>query len=133
MNEDCAYSAHMVTANARTFPLIGDLSDSADNTEPLFSDRDSQLEIDSLTPYVDLARMARERYDSNPSIQQGAKMAKDRSELVARLKRATDSLCGRYPSATREDAWMMLLERFPAMAYVFQGLNPDSQSEVAHV
>lgn len=50
---------HIVTAEARTFPLI-DLSDSSDN---LFSDRDSQLEIDALTPYVDLARMSRERYD----------------------------------------------------------------------
>lgn len=123
---------NIVTAEARAFPPMGDTSEEP-RVELLFSDRDSQLEIDSLTPYVDLARMARERYDSNPSIQQGAKMAKDRSELVARLKRATDSLCGRYPSATREDVWMMLLEWFPSLKYIFQGLNPDSQSEVAHV
>lgn len=118
MNED------IVTAEARTFPLV-DLSDKSDN---LFSDRDSQLEIDSLTPYVDLARMARERYDSNPSIQQGAKMAKDRSELVARLKRVTDSLCGRYPSATREDVWKEMLKKFPSLTYVFQGMNQGDVS-----
>lgn len=112
----------IVTAEARVFPLI-DL----DNTsEPLFSDRDSQLEIDALTPYVDLARIARERYDKSPSIPNGAKMAKDRNELVDRLKRITDSLCGRYPSATREDAWEAMLERFPALRHVFPG-------EVAHV
>lgn len=111
----------IVTANARVFPLI-DLSDESDN---LFSDRDSQLEIDALTPYVDLARMSRERYDRSPSIPNGSKMAKDRNELVARLKRATDSLCGRYPSATREDVWMMLLERFGALRYVFQGELPN--------
>lgn len=119
----------IVTADAKVFPLI-DLSDESDN---LFSDRESQLEIDSLTPYVDLARMSRERYDKSPSIPNGARMSKDRNELVARLKRATDSLCGRYPSATREDVWMMLLERFGALRYVFQGLNPEIQSEVAHV
>lgn len=53
-------------------------------------------------------------------------MANDRNELVARLKRVTDSLCGRYPSATREDAWMQILKKFPALKYIFQG-------EVAHV
>ena len=109
----------IVTANARVFPLI-DLSDSSDN---LFSDRDSQLEIDSLTPYVDLARMSRERYDSSPSIQQGAKMAKDRSELAARMKRTMDALCGRYPVAAREDAWAEILKKFPSLKYIFQGMN----------
>lgn len=126
-------TTNIVTAEARTFPLIEDLSDSSDNAEPLFSDRDSQLEIDSLTPYVDLARMSKERYDSSPSIQRGARMSKDRNELVARLKRATDSLCGRYPSATREGVWTELLKRFPSLKYIFQGLNPEIQSEVAHV
>lgn len=123
MNED------IVTADARVFPLI-DLSDKSDN---LFSDRDSQLEIDALTPYVDLARMSKERYGSNPSIANGARMSKDRNELVARLKRATDSLCGRYPSATREGVWTEILKRFPSLKYIFQGLNPEIQSEVAHV
>lgn len=112
----------IVTADAKVFPLI----DSSDKSEPLFSDRDSQLEIDALTPYVDLARMSKERYDSNPSIQHGARMSKDRNELVARLKRATDSLCGRYPSATREGVWTELLKRFPTLRYIFPG-------EVAHV
>lgn len=112
----------IVTANAKVFPLIEDTPSS----EPLFSDRDSQLEIDSLTPYVDLARMSRERYDRSPSIPNGSKMAKDRNELAARLKRATDSLCVRYPSATRKDALMEMMKRFPAMEYIFQG-------EVAHV
>ena len=111
----------IVTANAKVFPLI-DLSDKSDN---LFTDRDSQLEIDALTPYVDLARMSRERYDKSPSIQNGAKMAKDRNELVARLKRATDSLCGRYPSATREDVWTEMMKKFPALNYVFQGGMPN--------
>lgn len=112
---------HIVTAEARTFPLV-DLSDSSDN---LFSDRDSQLEIDALTPYVDLARMSRERYDRSPSIPNGSKMAKDRNELVARLKRVTDSLCGRYPSATREDAWNEILKKFKSLKYVFQGELPN--------
>ena len=111
----------IVTADAKVFPLI----EEAANSEPLFSDRDSQLEIDSLTPYVDLARMSRERYDRSPSIPNGAKMAKDRNELVARLKRATDSLCGRYPSATREDVWTEMLKKFPALNYVFQGELPN--------
>lgn len=111
----------IVTAEARTFPLV----DLPAHSEPLFSDRDSQLEIDALTPYVDLARMSRERYDKSPSIPNGAKMAKDRNELVARLKRATDSLCGRYPSATREDVWMEILKRFPSLKYVFQGGMPN--------
>lgn len=111
----------IVTANAKVFPLI-DLSDKSDN---LFTDRDSQLEIDALTPYVDLARMSRERYDKSPSIPNGAKMAKDRNELVARMKRATNSLCGRYPSATREDVWMEILKRFPTLNYVFQGGMPN--------
>ena len=111
----------IVTANAKVFPLI-DLSDSSDN---LFTDRDSQLEIDSLTPYVELARMSRERYNRSPSIANGAKMAKDRNELVARLKRTTNSLCGRYPSATREDVWTEMLKKFPALNYVFQGELPN--------
>lgn len=116
MNED------IVTAEARTFPLI----EESGNVEPLFTDRDSQLEIDALTPYVDLARMSKERYDNSPSIANGAKMSKDRNELVARLKRTTDSLCGRYPSATREDVWTEILKKFPSLNYIFQG-------EVAHV
>lgn len=128
MNED------IVTANARTFPLVEDLSDKSDNTsEPLFSDRDSQLEIDSLTPYVDLARMSKERYDSSPSIQHGAKMAKDRNELAYRLNKAMDNLCRRFPCATREDALTEMTRRFPALKYVFPEMNPEIQSEVAHV
>ena len=116
----------IVTAEAKVFPLIEDLIDESINSEPLFSDRDSQLEIDALTPYVDLARMSKERYDKSPSIANGARMSKDRNELVARLKRATDSLCGRYPSATREDALTTLLEKFPALKHIFP-------NEVAHV
>lgn len=114
-------TTNIVTAEARTFPLV-DLSDESDN---LFADRDSQLEIDALTPYVDLARMSRERYDRSPSIPNGSKMAKDRNELAARLKRVTDSLCGRYPSATRKDALMEMMKRFPALNYVFQGMKPE--------
>lgn len=111
----------IVTANAKVFPLIEDTPSS----EPLFTDRDSQLEIDSLTPYVDLARMSRERYDKSPSIQQGAKMAKDRNELVARMKRVMNSLCGRYPNATQEDVWTEMLKKFPSLKYVFQGGFPN--------
>ena len=115
---------NIVTANARPFPLMGGTSEEP-HAETLFSDRDSQLEIDSLTPYVDLARMSRERYDSSPSIQQGAKMAKDRSELAARMKRTMDALCGRYPGAAREDAWAEILKKFPACGYIFQGELTD--------
>ena len=111
----------IVTANARVFPLI-DLSDSSDN---LFSDRDSQLEIDALTPYVDLARMARERYDNSPSIQNGARMSKDRNELAFRLNKAMDNLCRRYPTSTREDALNEMMKRFGALRYVFQGDMPN--------
>ena len=111
----------IVTADAKVFPLIEDTPSS----EPLFSDRDSQLEIDALTPYVDLARMARERYDKSPSIQQGAKMAKDRNELAARMKRVMNSLCGRYPNATQEDVWREMLKKFPSLKYVFQGGMPN--------
>lgn len=111
----------IVTAEARTFPLV-DLSDESDN---LFSDRDSQLEIDALTPYVDLARMSRERYDRSPSIPNGSKMAKDRNELAARLKRAMDNLCRRYPTSTREDVWMQILKKFKSLKYVFQGELPN--------
>lgn len=111
----------IVTANARVFPLIEDTP----SPEPLFSDRDSQLEIDSLTPYVDLARMARERYDNNPSIANGAKMSKDRNELATRMKRAANSLCGRYPGTAQEDALNEMMKRFPALKYVFQGGMPN--------
>ena len=115
------YTTNIVTAEARAFPLV----EESGNAEPLFSDRDYQLEIDALTPYVDLARMSRERYDHNPSIQQGAKMAKDRNELVERMKRTMNALCGRYPSATQEDVWMEMLKRFPSLKYVFQGGFPN--------
>lgn len=113
----------IVTAEARTFPLIEESAKS----EPLFSDRDSQLEIDSLTPYVDLARMSRERYDKSPSIPNGARMSKDRNELAFRLNRVMDNLGRRYPTSTRKDALMEMMKRFPALNYVFQGLNPDIQ------
>lgn len=115
MNED------IVTAEARTFPLV----EEAVNKEPLFSDRDSQLEIDALTPYVDLARMSRERYDKSPSIQNGAKMAKDRNELAFRLNKAMDNLGRRYPTSTREDALNEMMKKFPALKYVFQGELTD--------
>ena len=36
-------TTNIVTAEARTFPLI----EESGNAEPLFSDRDSQLEIDA--------------------------------------------------------------------------------------
>ena len=111
----------IVTANAKVFPLIEDTPSS----EPLFTDRDSQLEIDALTPYVDLARMSRERYDKSPSIQNGAKMAKDRNELAYRLNRAMDNLCGRYPTSTREDVWTEMMKKFPTLNYVFQGGMPN--------
>lgn len=111
----------IVTAEARVFPLI-DLSDSSDN---LFSDRDSQLEIDALTPYVDLARMSRERYDNSPSIPNGSKMSKDRNELAFRLNRVMDNLGRRYPTSTRKDALMEMMKKFPALKYVFQGELPN--------
>lgn len=119
------YTTNIVTADARVFPLI-DLSDKSDN---LFSDRDSQLEIDSLTPYVDLARMSRERYDRSPSIANGAKMSKDRNELAYRLNKAMDNLCGRYPSATRADALDEMLKRFPALDYIFQGMDLSGKGD----
>lgn len=115
------YTTNIVTAEARTFPLV----EESGNAEPLFTDRDSQLEIDSLTPYVDLARMSRERYDRSPSIANGAKMAKDRNELAFRLNRAMDNLCRRYPTSTRKDALMEMLKKFPALNYVFQGELPN--------
>ena len=115
------YTTNIVTANAKVFPLI-DLSDESDN---LFTDRDSQLEIDALTPYVDLARMSRERYDKSPSIQNGARMSKDRNELAFRLNRAMDNLGRRYPTSTRKDALMEMMKRFPALNYVFQGELPN--------
>lgn len=111
----------IVTANAKVFPLIEDTPSS----EPLFSDRDSQLEIDSLTPYVDLARMSRERYDRSPSIPNGSKMSKDRNELAFRLNRVMDNLCRRYPTSTRKDALMEMMKKFPALNYVFQGELPN--------
>lgn len=111
----------IVTANARVFPLIEDTPSS----EPLFSDRDSQLEIDALTPYVDLARMAKERYDKSPSIPNGANMAKDRNELAARLKRVMDNLCRRYPTSTREDALNEMLKRFPKIVEILGGLHTN--------
>ena len=115
------YTTNIVTAEARPFPLI----DSDSTSEPLFTDRVSQLEIDALTPYVDLARMSKERYDKSPSIPNGAKMAKDRNELADRVKRAMNNLCGRCPGATREDAWKEILKRFGALRYVFQGGMPN--------
>lgn len=111
----------IVTANARVFPLI-DLSDESDN---LFTDRDSQLEIDALTPYVDLARMSRERYDKSPSIQNGARMSKDRNELAFRLNRVMDNLCRRYPTSTREDALNEMLKRFPKIVEILGGLHTN--------
>lgn len=111
----------IVTANAKVFPLIEDTPSS----EPLFSDRDSQLEIDSLTPYVDLARMSRERYDRSPSIANGSKMSKDRNELAFRLNGVMDNLGRRYPTSTRKDALMEMMKRFPALNYVFQGELPN--------
>lgn len=114
-------TTNIVTAEARTFPLI----EEAVNKEPLFADRDSQLEIDALTPYVDLARMSRERYDRSPSIPNGSKMAKDRNELAFRLNRVMDNLCRRYPTSTRKDALMEMMKRFPALDYVFQGELPN--------
>ena len=115
---------NIVKANARPFPLMGDTREET-RAETLFTDRDSQLEIDSLTPYVDLARMSRERYDRSPSIQNGAKMSKDRNELAFRLNGVMDNLGRRYPTSTRKDALMEMMKRFPALNYVFQGELPN--------
>lgn len=122
-------TTNIVTADARTFPLI----ESSSNSEPTvdyrdsqqeidsrkvdepFNDPTSQREIDSLVPYVDLARMSRERYERIPSIQTGERMAKDRSTLVNRVKRTMDSLRRRYPDATQEEVKMALLQRFPSL------------------
>lgn len=82
------------------------------------------MEIDALTPYVDLARMSSERYDKSPSIQNEAKMSRDRSKLADKMKTTMNSLCGRCPNATRRDVWRELLKKFPSLDYIFNAEMP---------
>ena len=80
----------IVTANARVFPLIN--SDSEENrtlytmdSEQGMNDPGLALQIDALTPYVDLARMARERYYNTHSVQNGARMVEKVGVLKTRI------------------------------------------------
>ena len=83
------------------------------------------MEIDALTPYVDLARMSSERYDKSPSIQNEAKMSRDRNKLADKMKITMNSLCGRYPTAPRRDVWRELLKKFPSLDdYIFNAEMP---------
>ena len=105
---------NIVKADAKPFPLIADAKDET-RSEPLSQHRDSQLEIDSriyrqidaLTPYVDLARMARERYNNTPSMQNGSRMGEKVGVLKTRIKDMIKSI-----PMSESEIWGILRRRY---------------------
>ena len=111
---------NIVTANARTFHLIN--SDSEENRTLIIKDSEQgidsrlALQIDSLTPYVDLARMARERYDSSPSLQNGSRMG----EKVGVLKTRITNILKAIPMR-ESDLFELVRQRFPRIDEILNG------------
>lgn len=104
----------VVTAEARTFPLI-DLADLSARTDDVLA-----LQIDALTPYVDLARMARERYDSSPSLQNGSRMG----EKVGVLKTRITNILKAIPMRESE-LWTLVRQKFPKIDEILGGLRTN--------
>lgn len=119
----------IVTANARAFPLINIGSEenrtlSVKDSEQGMNDPVLARQIDALTPYVDLARMARERYDSSPSIQNGARMG----EKVGVLKTRITNILKAIPM--RESELLELVrQKFPKIAWICYGEGKEAGND----
>ena len=120
---------NMVTAEARVFPLIN--SDSEENrtlyikdSEQGMNDSRLALQIDSLTPYVDLARMARERYDSSPSLQNGSRMG----EKVGVLKTRITNILKAIPMRESE-LWTLVRQKFPKIDWICYGKDKEAGND----
>lgn len=119
----------IVTANARTFPLINSTSEDrrtliTRDSEQGMNDPVIARQIDALTPYVDLARMARERYDRSPSIQNGARMG----EKVGVLKTRITNLMQAIPMR-ESDLLKLVRQKFPNIDRICSGEGKEAGND----
>lgn len=103
-------TTNIVKADAKPFPLISDAKDETQSKSLSQLEIDSRLarQIDALTPYVDLARMARERYNNTPSIQNGSRMGEKVVDLKTRIKDMIKSI-----PMSEYEIWEMVRQKFP--------------------